>query len=56
MRVNVRSHMIFRPGLIYISDIIVNLPTDEMIKNRCLGLINRYTTELLIEFYNAMPH
>ena len=35
MLVNVRSHMMFRPELIYIFDLIVNRKNN---KNRCLSL------------------
>ena len=48
MLVNVRSHMMFRPEIIYI--FLVNCqPNYEILKNRCLSFKNRYKTERLIE-------
>ena len=50
--VNVRLHIMSRPELIYIFDLIVNQM--EIIKNRIQT--NRNTSKLIIEFHKAMTH
>ena len=53
MLVNVHSHMMFRPELIYIFDLIVNLMNK--LKTDIWTLKNRNTTELLTELHNTTP-
>ena len=55
MFVNVRSHIMFRPELICIFDLIVSLMMKQL-KIDVWVLKNCYKAELLNELHNTMPH